>query len=184
MAVILGIGNTLLKDEGIGIHLLNYIKAQNPQWESDFNIEMIDGGTLSFDLLANIQADQELLVLDAVNLQQAPGNVYCLHAQAMDEFLSQPGKSVHEVSLQDLFDMSRLIEQLHQKRALIGIQPETIDWGSHLSQTVQQSLAPAAIQAQLVLEQWGSLQPIESLQLNKSLQPVKSLQPEKMTGDS
>jgi len=172
MAVILGIGNTLLKDEGIGIHLLNYIKAQYPQWGSDFNIEMIDGGTLSFDLLANIQADQELLVLDAVNLQQAPGNVYCLHAQAMDEFLSQPGKSVHEVSLQDLFDMSRLIEQLPQKRALIGIQPETIDWGSHLSQTVQQSLASAAIQAQLVLEQWGSLQ------------PSKSLQPEKVTGDS
>ncbi|MCU7940402.1 MAG: HyaD/HybD family hydrogenase maturation endopeptidase [gamma proteobacterium symbiont of Bathyaustriella thionipta] len=155
MAVILGIGNTLLKDEGIGIHLLNYIRMQNPQWESEFNIEMIDGGTLSFELLAEIQADQELLVLDAVNLKQAPGSVYCLQAQEMDQFLTQPGKSVHEVSLQDLFDMSRLLDQLPQKRALIGIQPETIDWGSHLSQSVQQSLAYAAIQANLVLEQWG-----------------------------
>ncbi len=107
MAVILGIGNTLLKDEGIGIHLLNYLKAENPHWESDYNIEMLDGGTLSFDLLANIQADQELLVLDAVNLKQAPGSVYCLQDQAMDKFLSQPGKSVHEVSLQDLLDMKQ-----------------------------------------------------------------------------
>ncbi|MCK5649527.1 MAG: hydrogenase maturation protease, partial [Gammaproteobacteria bacterium] len=107
MAMILGIGNTLLKDEGIGIHLLNYIEEQNPQWQSCDKIEMIDGGTLSFDLLASIQADQDLIVLDAINLNQSPGTVYCLQDQAMDEFLSQPGKSVHEVSLQDLFDMSR-----------------------------------------------------------------------------
>ena len=64
--------------------------------------------------------------------------------------------------------MSRLLEQLPQKRALIGIQPETIDWGSHLSQTAEQSLAHAAAQAKLILEQWGSLQPV------KSPQPVKS----------
>jgi len=160
MAVILGIGNTLLQDEGIGIHLLNYLKAENPHWESDYNIEMLDGGTLSFDLLANIQADQELLVLDAVNLKQAPGSVYCLQDQAMDKFLSQPGKSVHEVSLQDLLDMSRLTDQLPRKRALIGIQPEIIDWGSHLSQSAQKSLAYAAIQASLILQQWGCLKPI------------------------
>lgn len=158
MALILGIGNTLLQDEGIGIHLLNYLKAENPQWQADFNIEMLDGGTLSFDLLAEIQADQELLVLDAVNLQQTPGSVYCLQAEEMDHFLSQPGKSVHEVSLQDLFDMSRLMEQLPARRALIGIQPEIIDWGSHLSQTVEKSLPYAAVQASLILEQWGCLQ--------------------------
>lgn len=179
MAIILGIGNTLLKDEGIGIHLLNYIKAQHPQWESDFNIEFIDGGTLSFDLLVNIQADQELLVLDAVNLKQSPGSVYCLQAQEMDKFLSQPGKSVHEVSLQDLFDMSRLQEQLPQKRALIGIQPETIDWGCHLSQAAEKSLAYAAIQAELIFQQWGIFQSDRSLQPVSRIQSVNSLQPEK-----
>jgi len=157
MAVILGIGNTLLQDEGIGIHLLNAIKEKNPHWELDFNIEMIDGGTLSFDLLNTIQADQDLLVLDAVNLDKPPGTVYCLAAGAMDEFLSQPGKSVHEVSLQDLFDMSRLTGHLPEKRALIGIQPATIDWGSELTQSVQESIEEALVQVEHVLQQWGSL---------------------------
>ena len=157
MAMILGIGNTLLKDEGIGIHLLNYIKAQNPQWVSYDKIEMIDGGTLSFDLLANIRADQDLIVLDAVNLQQPPGTVYCFEDQAVDEFLSQPGKSVHEVSLQDLFDMSRLVGQLPQKRALIGIQPDIIDWGSDLTQMVHQALPVAASRIEQILAQWGAI---------------------------
>lgn len=155
MAVILGIGNTLLRDEGLGIHLLNYLESLHPKWQSHFGIELLDGGTLSFDLLANIRADQELIILDAVNLKQSPGTVYCLQAQAMDSFLSQPGKSVHEVSLQDLFDMSRLTEQLPLKRALIGVQPDCIDWGSNLSQTVQNALPCAAIEVKQVLAQWG-----------------------------
>ena len=157
MAVILGIGNTLLQDEGIGIHLLNAVKEKYPCWQADFNIAMIDGGTLSFDLLNIIQSDQDLLVLDAVNLDKPPGTVYCLAAEEMDKFLSQPGKSVHEVSLQDLFDMSRLTGHLPEKRALIGIQPATIDWGSELTQSVQQSIEEALVQVEHVLQQWGSL---------------------------
>lgn len=157
MAMILGIGNTLLRDEGIGVHLLKYIESHYPRWQSHHGIEMMDGGTLSFDLLASIRADQPLIVLDAINLKQSPGTVYSLQSQAMDDFLSQPGKSVHEVSLQDLFDMSRLTEQLPEHRALIGIQPDCIDWGSELSHRVQQALSSAAIQVRDVLDQWGEL---------------------------
>ena len=134
----LGIGNTLLKDEGIGIHLLDYIQKAYLQWEWQFDIQLIDGGTLSFDLLTLICSTQKLIILDAVRLKQPAGSVYCLQDQAMDQFLVQPGKSVHEVSLQDLFDMSRLTEQLPEHRALIGIEPETIDWRSQLTSDVNQ----------------------------------------------
>lgn len=158
MALILGIGNTLLRDEGTGIHLLNYIQSQYPQWQAQSGIEMLDGGTLSFDLLTHIRADQELLVLDAINLKQSPGSVYGLEGQAMDQFLSQPGKSVHEVSLMDLFDMSRLSEQLPEKRALIGIQPESIDWDDQLSESVQKALPDAAMKVHQLLCQWGVLE--------------------------
>jgi len=155
MTMILGVGNTLLKDEGLGIHLLDHLKTHNPQWLSDGQIEMIDGGTLSFDLLSSIQAEQDLLVLDAVNLQQPPGTVYCFQGEAVDEFLSKPGKSVHEVSLQDLFDMSRLVDQLPKNRALIGIQPEIIDWGSDLTPVVHQALAEAEQEVKRILLEWS-----------------------------
>ncbi|MCW8929360.1 MAG: HyaD/HybD family hydrogenase maturation endopeptidase [Gammaproteobacteria bacterium] len=155
--MILGVGNTLLKDEGIGIHLLEYIQAHNPQWSSADQIEMIDGGTLSFDLLSSIRADQNLLILDAVHLKQAPGTVYCFQDQEVDTFLSQPGKSVHEVSLMDLFDMSRLVEELPQKRALIGIQPEVIDWGHELTPLVHKALPEAEIKIKQILQEWGAI---------------------------
>lgn len=157
MTVILGVGNTLLKDEGIGIHLLDYIQKAYPQWEQQFDIQLIDGGTLSFDLLTLICSARKLIVLDAINLNQSPGKVYCLQDQAMDQFLSQPGKSVHEVSLQDLFDMSRLTEQLPQQRALIGIQPDTIDWGSELTCDVSQVIPEAAGKIEQLLAQWDVL---------------------------
>jgi hydrogenase maturation protease len=118
---------------------------------------MIDGGTLSFDLLSSIRAEQDMLVLDAVNLNLPPGTVYCFQDQEVDKFLSQPGKSVHEVSLQDLFDMSRLVDQLPKKRALIGIQPDIIDWGSNLTPTVHQALAEAEKQIRQILEEWGAI---------------------------
>lgn len=172
MAVILGIGNTLLRDEGIGIHLLNYLQSQYPEWAPRYKIVMLDGGTLSFDLLASIRSDQELIVLDAVNLKQSPGTLYCLQAQAMDDFLSQPGKSVHEVSLLDLFDMSRLTDQLPQKRALIGIQPDCIDWGSELSPVIQETLPRAAFQVEQILAQWGVISerphPIDTFHANQT----------------
>ena len=165
MTVILGIGNTLLKDEGIGIHLLDYIQKAYPQWVQQFDIQLIDGGTLSFDLLTLICSTQQLIVLDAVRLKQPAGSVYCLQDQAMDQFLAQPGKSVHEVSLQDLFDMSRLTEQLPEHRALIGIEPETIDWGSQLTSDVNQSLSAAGNKVKQLLEQWGVI--------DSQVQPLK-----------
>jgi len=154
MITILGIGNTLLQDEGIGIHLLNHVEKNQSQWPLDEPLECLDGGTLSFDLLASIHAEQHLIVLDAINLKQPAGTVFCLQEQAMDDFLSQPGKSVHEVSLQDLFDMSRLVGQLPARRALIGIQPGRIDWGSELSPCVYQALPRAVAQIKQLLQQW------------------------------
>ena len=157
MAIILGIGNTLLQDEGMGIHLLKYLQEHYPQWQSQHNIEMIDGGTLSFDLLSLIQYDQELIVLDAINNKQSPGSVFHFHSKEMDKFLSQPGKSVHEVSLMDLFDMSRLSEQLPEKRAMIGIQPDIIDWGDQLTPKVFDALPEAAEKVKQVLGEWQLL---------------------------
>ncbi len=158
MAIILGVGNTLLKDEGIGIHLLEYIQSHFPHWQTLHAIEMVDGGTLSFDLLSLIQADQELIVLDAINYKQSPpGTIYNFQSQDLDFFLSQPGKSVHEVSLMDLFDMSRLSEQLPDKRAMVGIQPDIIDWGNDLTPSVADALPEAAEVVKNVLQQWGIL---------------------------
>jgi hydrogenase maturation protease len=129
--LILGLGNTLLGDEGIGVHaieyLRNYIRHSAPDLEEQ--VELLDGGTLSFTLAAAIEDSAQLIVIDATNLDAAPGTVRVFESDEMDAFLGTGKRSsVHEVSLLDLMAVAALSGHLPEQRALIGIQPENIDW--------------------------------------------------------
>ncbi len=164
MVLIMGIGNSLLQDEGIGFHLLERLRLEKSHWP----VEFLDGGTLSFNLTTAIESCSHLIVLDAANLHQAPGTVKSFLNTELDDFLNKPGKSVHEVSLSDLFDMTRLTESLPDYRALIGIQPKTISWGENLTAEVYQSQSKAMQQVESILLDWGIL----STQKNSAAEDV------------
>ncbi len=149
--LVLGIGNNLLQDEGIGIHLLQYLEAEYPNLP---NISYLDGGTLSFTLASEIESHTHLLVLDAVELHAPPGTVCCYRNQAMDEFLGTAKRSAHEVGLLDLLSIARLADALPRERALIGIQYATFAWGLELTPTVAASIPRAAEQAAQLLQEW------------------------------
>lgn len=151
--LVLGIGNTLLSDEGVGVHLLNYL-----QKHYDFpRVDFLDGGTLSFTLATSLENTEQLIVLDAAQWHQPPGTIRVLQDEAMDTFLSKPSLSVHEVSLVDLFDITRLTGHLPKKRALIGIQPEYLDWGDKPTEKVAQAIPRAAQQAAELIQAWQKL---------------------------
>jgi len=119
--LILGIGNTLLSDEGIGLHVLEKLQSKYPEIEG---VEYLDGGTLSFSLAGWIEDAGRLIIIDAANFHQPPGTVRCLHNEEMDHFLGLPRRSVHEVSLLDLLDIARLTECLPEPRVLVGVQAQ------------------------------------------------------------
>jgi hydrogenase maturation protease len=73
----------------------------------------------------------------------------------MDAFLGGARRSPHEVGLLDLFDIARLTESLPVNRALIGIQPLSIEWGMSPTPVVAKSLPIAVEQAVALLERWG-----------------------------
>ena len=150
--VILGLGNILQRDDGVGVHALRWI-AQLPEYThaADF----VDGGTISFFLLETIETARALIVLDAVVLDNAPGTVGVFEGADMDRLLARPlAGSVHEVSLSELMDMARLREGLPLHRALIGVEPETIAWGDTLSPSVQAALPRMAEAVQGLLTGW------------------------------
>ena len=139
--LILGIGNNLLTDEGVGIHVVNYLvqhHADEPQ------TTYLDGGTLSFTLAGPIAEHDNLIVVDAARLGKPPGTVRVLQGDAMDRYLTGNRESVHEVGLMDLLDIARLSETYPKQRALIGIQPESLDWGESPSPSVQDAVQTAA----------------------------------------
>ena len=150
--LILGIGNTLLSDEGVGVHALNMLQSSHP----DLNdLTYIDGGTLSFTLAAYIEDCDQLIVFDAAELKAPPGTVKTMAGENMDAFLGGARRSPHEVGLLDLFDIARLTESLPENRALIGIQPQSIEWGMSPTPMVAKSLPVAVEQAVALLAQWG-----------------------------
>jgi len=160
--LILGIGNTLLSDEGAGIHMLDYMHRHYPDLDA---VEYIDGGTLSFTLAAWIETAENLVVIDAAELDAAPGTVAVFAGDEMDRFAGRTKRSVHEVSLGDLLAIAHLTGTLPANRALVAIQPENVDWGQCLSNRVKQALPRTASQIIELLRKWTTQQKLPAAAL-------------------
>lgn len=149
--LILGLGNVLMTDEAVGAAVL---AALEPITQGDPHIALMDGGTLSFTLAGPIGEAAWLIVVDAARMGQAPGTVRVLEGDAMDAQLSQHANNVHEVSLSDLFDIARLTDSLPARRALVGVEPAEVDWGSELSPAVAAAVPKAVAEVQGLLARW------------------------------
>ena len=152
--LVLGIGNTLLSDEGVGVRMLAYLQDNYPDLP---HVEYLDGGTLSFTLAAWIEDADNLVVIDAAQLDSAPGTVQVFEGGEMDRFAGRTKRSVHEVSLGDLLAIAHLTDTIPQQRALVTIQPEEIDWGSRLSDAVDRALPVAADRVADLVLRWAAL---------------------------
>jgi hydrogenase maturation protease len=150
--LILGIGNTLLADEGTGIHMLDYLRRHHPELQE---ITFLDGGTLSFTLAPWIEAADNLIVIDAAELEARPGTIAVFCGQEMDRFAGKTKRSVHEVSLGDLLAIAHLTDTLPENRALIAVQPRDVGWGHSLSNPVKQALPQAAGHIIDLLQGWA-----------------------------
>jgi hydrogenase maturation protease len=115
----------------------------------------MDGGTLSFTLAEPIEETDHLIVIDAAQLNQPPGSVQVFEGRNMDTFVGGNKKtSVHEVSLTDLFTIAQLAEKLPAQRALIGIQPQYIDWSDTLTEPVHAALTQVCDEILGLVEKW------------------------------
>jgi hydrogenase maturation protease len=149
--LILGLGNVLLTDESVGVAVLRALEADA---EADPDLTLLDGGTLSFTLAGPIGDAERLIVVDAAAMGEPAGSVRVLEGAAMDEQLTRHANSVHEVSLADLIDIARLTDSLPPQRALIGIEPERIEWGSELSPAVAAAVPQAVEEIRALLQRW------------------------------
>ena len=154
--IILGVGNTLLSDEGVGIHVLDALaKSSLPQ---EGVVDLIDGGTLSFTLAVAIEEADSLIVVDAAQLKSPPGTLRLFLGEDMDNFLmGQKKSSVHEVGLTDLMTIARLTERWPEKRALVAIQPEKLDWGQEPTPPVQSVIPEACRQIEALVKEWHAI---------------------------
>jgi hydrogenase maturation protease len=149
--LVLGIGNMLLRDDGAGIRVLQTLEQG---LGADGRMRFVDGGTIGFMLAAFLDEAPDLLVIDAVRMAEPPGSVHCFEDEAMDRFLVGRTSSVHEIGLRDVLEMARLSGKFPRRRALVGIQPATVELGEHLSPEVERGVASAVQLARSLLDRW------------------------------
>ena len=150
--LVLGLGNILLTDEGVGVHIVNRLAEEQAGYPG---VEFMDGGTLSFTLANVIVATDALIVVDTAALGAAPGTIQVFEGDAMDHFITNgPKTSVHEVSLVDLLSIAALEGLLPARRALVGIQPQDFDWGDWPTEAVADAIPRACEAVMEITRRW------------------------------
>ena len=129
-----GVGNLLLKDEGIGVHIARALQ----QIDVPHGTKIIDGGT-SPDLPYYLKEADKLIVIDAVKAGGKPGTIYRFHAHDLN-IESEGIISLHELGLAQSLRMMRLMGNAPKETVIIGIEPKEIDWGTELSAELQQKI--------------------------------------------
>jgi len=122
--IVLGLGNILLKDEGVGVWIVEEITKRNlPE-----NIEVIDGGTASLDILTSLNKINKLIIIDALKGNEKPGTVYRLHPEDLPA-ISDSCMSVHQVNIIEGLKIAQKTGNTPQETVIIGVEPEVINWG-------------------------------------------------------
>jgi len=124
--LVMGIGNTLLQDDGVGVHVTELFKSTG---EHGPNLDVLDGGTIGLSLLPEIEEADAVIIVDASEIGERPGAMQIFRNQEIDQQLSGKRRSVHEVALYDLFSAAAIRGRSPRERVLIAIQPASTEWG-------------------------------------------------------
>jgi hydrogenase maturation protease len=131
---VLGIGNLLLTDEGVGVHAIEALKKESlPD-----NVELVDGGAGGFDLLPVVEGCDKLIVVDAIKTSDQPGAIYQFDPQTI-EVQKDGGVSLHDVDFFHLIDYAKKHRRLPEMQ-MIGIVPKSMEMGLELTETVSEKM--------------------------------------------
>jgi len=131
---IVGVGNLLLQDEGVGIHVIQALKKGSlPQFDC---VELIDGGTTLPPLPKNLD---KLIIIDAAQGGGEPGIIYRLSPDDIDSG-DAPIISPHQLSLKESLRLMELENEKPKKVIIFGVEPKTIDWGLELSPELKEKM--------------------------------------------
>lgn len=151
--VVLGIGNTLLRDDGVGVHVVRELERRAARGDALLppHTQLVDGGTLGLDLLSLIAGARAVLLLDAAFLGGAPGDVTVLRGDAL---VGRPGgsRAVLPAGILDLLAAARVADLLPRAVSMVGVEPCEVAAGLDLTAEVEAAL-PATV-AGVIDELW------------------------------
>jgi hydrogenase maturation protease len=135
--IILGIGNLLLKDEGVGIHLIQLLEKESlPP-----GVELVDGGTSTLDVLPLLKEADKIIVVDAMRARGAPGSIYRCRPQDLTPSRDGPLSLCYLGFIQTLKMAKLLGDDLESRTIIFGVEPQEIGWEIGLTPPVQENIS-------------------------------------------
>lgn len=149
--LILGVGNILLSDEGFGVRV---VERLSKDFVLPDEIQLLDGGTLGMDLLYYLEGVNNLMIIDAVNMNEQPGHIIRLTGDKVPSFLSVK-MSPHQIGVPDMLSAANLMGIYPEKVVLWGIQPQKLEVEIGLSAVVEKKIDPIIEKILDDLTTWG-----------------------------
>lgn len=148
----LGLGNILLSDEGVGVKVVQRLLEQ---YDFPEGVRVMDGGTLGLDLLPYVEDASRLLVVDAVQARRPPGTLVRMVGGEIPVFLDASKVSPHQEGLQDLLAVAVLKGYLPDEVVFWGVQIESLGVGLDLSDAVAGKMDALVGKVLAELARWG-----------------------------
>ena len=133
--MVVGIGNYILQDEGVGVHAINRLM----EMDLPDGVELLDGGTHSYDLVDFFCQAEKLIIIDAIQAGGEPGTMYRARLEEMGLRPQEHCTSLHQMHFIEAVKMVNLLD--HYPQIIVyGVEPEVIDWGLELTPRVAEKL--------------------------------------------
>jgi len=149
--VVVGLGNPLMGDDGLGIAALEILRDR---WEFEPEVELLDGGTWGMNLLHLIESAERVLLVDAINVGAAPGTAVALERDELPRLLSMK-LSPHQIDMREVLAVAELRGTLPDDIVAIGLQPERIEMSTELSPTLSRNMDALLLSVAERLAAWG-----------------------------
>lgn len=130
--LVLGVGNILLTDEGIGVRV---VEALEQRYLIPEGVQVMDGGTAGMELLDSIASREHVILVDAVNTGAEPGTVVCLVDEEVPA-LFRTKISPHQLGISDLLGVLRVTGEMPKRMTLFGVVPFSLDTSVELSESM------------------------------------------------
>lgn len=147
---VLGIGNTILSDEGFGVKVVEHLKKN---FDFPENIALIDGGTLGVELQHFIIGTKKLLIIDSIDGGVEAGKIFHLRGEEILKHFTQK-ISAHEIGIQDILTMLEITGKKIPVVELIGAQPYSLDAGTELTSEMKKLVPIFAEKVLEILKTW------------------------------
>ncbi len=128
--IVVGVGNVLLSDEGIGVHLIHRLSQSAEQFPS---VDFIDAGTGGLSVLHLIANRKKAVIIDCAKMGAEPGTMKRFGLDDVKSIKTLSGLSLHEADIARIITLAKLLGQLPKEVVFFGIQPQFISPGENLS---------------------------------------------------